>query len=136
MWWPGGPGTWHEAHASLGATLDGTAWAIADGEADATRNLRTYVLIANVGGSDGLARVRVFFEGGGETEVARTVPANSRTNVDVGAEVVGAEGRRFAVLVESVGGSPAPLVVERATYWDAGGQRWAAGTNAAATRLR
>ncbi len=136
MWWPGGPGTWHEAHASRGATVDGTAWAIADGEADAARNLRTYVLIANVGATDGTARVRVIFEGGGEAEVLVNLPANSRTNLDVGADVAGAEGLRFGVLVESLGSTPAPLVVERATYWDAAGQRWAAGTNAAATRLR
>ena len=31
--------------------------------------------------------------------------------------------------------SDQPIVVERAMYWDAGGQMWAAGTNAAATRL-
>lgn len=136
MWWPGGPASWHEAHASAGATTDGVAWAIADGEDDRSRNLTTYVLVANVGARQGLARLRVFFEGGGDAEVWRGLPANSRTNLDVGADVPGAQGRRFAVLVESVGESPAPLVVERATYWDAAGEAWAAGTNAPATRLR
>lgn len=29
-----------------------------------------------------------------------------------------------------------PIAVERAMYWDADGQRWAAGTNALATPLR
>ena len=62
--------------------------------------------------------------------------ASSRFNVDVGAEFPGARHRRFGVIVDSQGTAPAPIVVERAMYWDAAGQWWAAGTNALATRLR
>lgn len=47
-----------------------------------------------------------------------------------------AAGRRFGAVVESLGDAPAQIVVERAVYWDAAGQRWAAGTNALATKLR
>ena len=64
------------------------------------------------------------------------LPPGSRTSVDIGYEVPGADGRRFAVLVDSIGSAPAPLAVERATYWNVRGVRWAAGTNAPATRLR
>jgi hypothetical protein len=39
------------------------------------------------------------------------------------------------VRVESTGGTPVQLVVERAMYSDAAGQRWAAGTSALATPL-
>ena len=46
MWWPGWP-AWYEAHNSPGATTTGTKWALAEGEADAARNLETYILIAN-----------------------------------------------------------------------------------------
>jgi hypothetical protein len=42
----------------------------------------------------------------------------------------------MGALVESLGASPAPIVVERAMYTNAGGRIWAAGTNALATRLR
>jgi hypothetical protein len=44
-------------------------------------------------------------------------------------------GKRFGVTVESLGATPAQLVVERAMYSDAGGVTWAAGSNALATRL-
>ena len=47
-----------------------------------------------------------------------------------------AAGKRFGAIVESLGGAPAEIVVERAMYSDAGGAHWAAGTNALATRLR
>jgi hypothetical protein len=42
--------------------------------------------------------------------------------------------RRFGVVVESVETTPlADLVVERAMYWNAGGEIWAAGTSLLAT---
>jgi hypothetical protein len=54
----------------------------------------------------------------------------------VGAFFPQAAGTRFGAMVESLGETPAQIVVERALYWDAAGQRWAAGTNALATRLQ
>ena len=47
-----------------------------------------------------------------------------------------ARGRKFGMIVESVGGAPAQIVVERAMYSNADGVRWAAGTNALATKLQ
>jgi len=38
--------------------------------------------------------------------------------------------------VDSLGGTPAQLVVERAMYSNAGGVVWSAGTAAVATRLQ
>lgn len=64
------------------------------------------------------------------------VSAYSRFNVDARAHFPLAVGKRFGALVESVGTSPAQIVVERAMYWDAMGQAWAAGTNALGTKLR
>ena len=47
-----------------------------------------------------------------------------------------ATGYPAGVIVESVGAGPlAQLVVERSTYWDAGGVTWAAGTNVLATPI-
>ena len=54
----------------------------------------------------------------------------------VGAFFQQAAGKRFGAIVESLGTTPAQIVVERAMYWDAAGQRWAAGTNALATKLQ
>jgi hypothetical protein len=45
-------------------------------------------------------------------------------------------GTRFGAVVESLGGTPAQIVVERAMYWNANGQVWAAGSDVLATRLR
>jgi hypothetical protein len=45
----------------------------------------------------------------------------------------GAAGRRFGAVVESLGATPAQIVVERAMYTSPGGVTWAAGTNALAT---
>ena len=54
----------------------------------------------------------------------------------VGAFFPQAATRRFGAVVESLGTTPAQIVVERAMYWDAAGQAWAAGTNALATKLQ
>ena len=135
MWWPGDSSTWHEAHNAPGARATGTRWALAEGEVGGLRGADTYVLIANTSSVAGDVRVTLLFEDG--TSLARTflIGGQSRFNVDPRAEFPGAIGRRFGVLVESLGSAPAPLVVERAMYWDAAGQRWAAGTAALATRL-
>jgi hypothetical protein len=136
MWWPGSFGQWHEAHNSAGATTTGTRWALAEGEVDPARNLDTYILVANTSASAGSVTVTLHFEDG--TAAARTyaVPGRSRTNVPVGLDFPAAVGKRFGATVESTGTTPAQIVVERAMYWDAAGQFWAAGTNAVATRLQ
>jgi hypothetical protein len=147
MWWPS-PGweAWYEAHCSAGSTATGTFWAVADGEQGGTRNTQTYVLIANTSAFEGLVRVTLLFEDGGEVSRDVTVPANSRTTVWMGGTFVTPEslfggltaGRRFGTLVESLpaNGATASTVVERAMYWDADGRWWAAGTNLVGTKLR
>lgn len=78
------------------------------------------------------------FEDGTTAQQTFALGANSRFNVAVGAMFAEAAGRRFGTLVESLavdGSAPAELVVERAMYSDALGVKWAAGTNARATKL-
>jgi hypothetical protein len=65
-----------------------------------------------------------------------TLAANSRTNVNTQTEFTETAGKRYGAVVESLGSTPAALVVERAMYSDAGGIVWAAGTNALATKLQ
>ena len=43
-------------------------------------------------------------------------------------------GTRFSAVVESLGATP--IVVERAMYWNANGQLWAAGSDLLATKLQ
>ena len=138
MWWPGGAqGPWYEGHNSPGATTTGTVWALAEGEVGGGSGASTYILVANTGTSTASIRVTLFIEGGGIAVRTFTVPASSRFNVDV-ATVFGATvaNTRMGALVESLGTSPAPIVVERAIYSNAGGRVWAAGTNALATRIQ
>lgn len=136
MWWPGSSATWHESHNSAGATATGTMWAMAEGEVGGARDLETYVLIANTSASAGQARVTLYFEDGTTSQKVVELMANSRTNVAVAVDFPAAAGRRFGVIVESIGATPAQVVVERAMYSDALGVNWAAGTNALATRLQ
>lgn len=135
MWWPGT--RWYEAHSSPGSTVTGTRWGLAEGEVDSTRNMETYLLVANASTALADVKITLVFEDG--TNLDRTfsgIPARSRFNVPVGALFPEAAGRRFGAIVESLGTTPAQIVVERAMYWDAGTQAWAAGTNALATKLR
>jgi hypothetical protein len=55
--------------------------------------------------------------------------------VPVGPEFPAAAGKGFGALIESLGATPVPIVVERAMYSDAGGVVWAAGTDALGTPI-
>ena len=136
MWWPGSGDTWYEAHNAPGTTTTGTRWALAEGQVGGSRGVDTYVLVANTSATAGQVRVTLMFEDGTSAANTYTVPGNSRFNVDARSEFPVALDRRFGVVVESLGDTPAQLVVERAMYWDAVGQRWAAGTDALATRVQ
>jgi hypothetical protein len=136
MWFPATPaGAWTEAHNSPGATAVGPRWAVAEGEAGGPAGVQTYVLIANTSTFAGSARVTVVYEDGTSSVQTLTLPPRSRTNVDIVGAFSGAIDRRFGVIVESLGTTPAQLVVERAMYANAGGVVWAAGTNALGSRL-
>ncbi len=134
MWWPGDSSTWAEAHNSGGVTEGATRWALAEGEVGGTRNTKTYVLVSNPSDSAAAITVTMLFEDKAPETKTYDVGANSRFNLELGATAFfpSAAGRRVGLIVESAG---VPVVVERAMYSDAGGQSWAAGTNAVATRL-
>jgi len=135
LWWP--EGGWYEAHNTPGATTTGIAWAVAEGELDVTRGLETYLLVANTSSTAATVKVTLHFEDGTTaTQTFTGIAPRSRFNVSVAAQFAQAAGKRFGAVVESLGETPAQIVVERAMYWDAAGQVWAAGTNALATRLR
>jgi len=136
MWWPNGGANWFEAHNSPGATVTGTKWALAEGAVGGAGSTETYVLIANTSATAGSALVTLLFEDGTTASGTFALASSSRFNVDVRAAFPQAVGKRFGVLVESLGSTPAQIVVERAMYSNAQGVTWAAGTNALATRLQ
>ena len=140
MWWPGPTSeTWHEAHNSPGETTTGTRWAMAEGELGGAREVETYVLVANTSPVAGIVRATVLFDDG-TAPISREYPVgpNSRFNIAPQAQEFfpEARGKKFGMIVESIGGAPVQIVVERAMYSNAGGVRWAAGTNALATKLQ
>ena len=135
MWWPANAPAWYEAHASAGATATGISWATADGEVGGAAGSETFLLIANTASYAGSARVTLVFEDGGSASRTVALLPSSRRTVVVGTEFSEAAGRRFGAIVESLGSLPAPIVVERAMYSNAGGVVWAAGSNLVATRL-
>ncbi len=98
--------------------------------------LETYVLIANTSPAAGSAMVKLLFEDGTTATRTYALAAHSRTNVSVAVDFPSAAGRRFGAIVESLGATPAQIVVERAMYSSAGGVVWTAGSNALATRLQ
>jgi hypothetical protein len=134
IFWPAYP--WYEGHASAGVTATGTRWALADGEAGGANGTQTYILIANAGASAASVRVTLLLEAGGTVQRDYTVPANSRFNVNAGADFPTANNQRFGAIIESLGATPQPIVVERSMYTNAGGVTWSAGTNVVATRLQ
>jgi hypothetical protein len=138
MWWPGPTAaTWTEAHNSFGSTATATRWGFAEGAVTGPpSNTETYYLIANTAASVGRVRVTLLFDDGG-APLAREydVLPHSRSNVPVALEFPESVGRGFGAIVESIGVTPVPIVVERAMYNDAGGTMWRAGSNALGTRL-
>ena len=144
MWWPGPTwATWHEAHNSAGTTATGTAWALAEGESGGSRQVETYFLIANTSAFPGQAKVTLLFEDGtpATAEQVFDLLPNSRRTIyppwDFSSAVPAWSHRRYGAIIESLGTTPAQIVVERAIYAnDDAGTTWAAGTNSVATRLR
>jgi glucose/arabinose dehydrogenase len=137
MWWPGPTSaTWHEAHAAGAVSDAGVRWAIAGGEAGRTDSAETYILIANTSPFGGSARVTLLLEDGRQFQKTFALTPTSRTNVSVPGDFADAGNSRFGAIVESLGTQPAQIVVERATYSDAGGVRWAAGASTVGTRLQ
>jgi hypothetical protein len=135
MWWPGPTAsTWEEAHANMGSAVTATRWATADVEVGGPSSVATFLLIANTTAAAGLVKVTLVFEDAPGTTASRTFRMNptSRLNVDVGVEFPEARGRRAAAFIESVGSPTLALFVERATYWNADGRMWGAGTAASA----
>jgi hypothetical protein len=131
MYWSTTGGPWQEAHNSFGVTATGTRWGTADGRVGGARGYQTYLLVANTS-TTATATLTITFMRTDGAQITRTysVGPNRRLSIDCGTvpELANSE---FGSVVESTNG--VPIVVERATYWNAGGIVWAAGTNVTAT---
>jgi len=137
QYWPDPASTWYEAHNSFGVTALGTKWGLAEGRigaVDNVTNAQTYILLANPGNAEAHVTITFLREHGAAT-VTKTfdVAPTSRFTVRVSSDgdVPELTNEQFGAVISS----DQPIAVERALYWDANGQIWAAGTNATATRL-
>jgi hypothetical protein len=147
MWFPGAELTsmfWTEAHVSPGATTTATRWVVADVYEGGPANTQTFLLIANTTALDGQIEIRGIQDERSTHLFRGILPANSRMTLPIRSSLPrfgedasdATSGQRFGVIVESIGPGPlAQLVVERSTYWDAGGIVWAAGVNTLATPI-
>jgi subtilisin-like proprotein convertase family protein len=131
MYWPNVSEGWREAHNSFGVTQTGLRWGLADGRLGGPRGHATFILLANPNQQDAEVRVR-FLQGGTETTRTYRLPRTSRLTIqasDIAELREGVFGAEIQVL------NFQPIAVEKALYWNAEGQIWAAGTNVTATRL-
>jgi hypothetical protein len=126
------PDFWTEAHNSPGATHTATRWALAEGES-ADRSPPRHTSHRDTSHFAGQARVRLYFEDGTSTERTVGLGPHSRTNHQCLARSARSGAPSLRQLVESLGSTPAQVVVERALYTSPVGITWAAGTNALAT---
>jgi len=130
MYWPA---VWSSAHNSFGLTSVGTRWGLAEGKVGLAQDFHTYILLSN-GNEEEASVIVTFLRAAGPPIVKTfTVPPTSRFNVHVNSMVPELQHEEFGTIVEVTNGLP--IAVERAMYWNALGQVWAGGTNAAGVRL-
>jgi hypothetical protein len=138
MYWPKNGARWTDGHNSAGVTSTGSIWALAEGEFGGSRQFQSYVLMANPSNTDADVEMTLLREGEGRAPLSLrfTVPANQRLTKSAADFVpLGLQsGERFGVIVKSHNG--APIVVERAMYWNGGGEFWGAGTNETGFKLK
>jgi hypothetical protein len=132
QYWPSP--TWYEGHASLGMTETRRHWGLAEGRVGGPNADQTYILLANPGDTAASVTLTFLRSNGSTLEKTFTVSPTSRFNVAIN----GPDSSAPELVDESFGVeivSTQPIAVERSMYSNANGVIWAAGTNAAASRL-
>ena len=137
MYWPGS--NWTDGHSSSGLTSQGTVWALAEGEGGGALSFESYILFANPNSQSAHVRLTWLRTGTNPTPVVDEfdVPANARVTKSVG-EFINtgrlSPGEQVGARIESVNG--VPIVVERAMYWNGGGEFWGGGTGETGFKLK
>jgi subtilisin-like proprotein convertase family protein len=131
MYWPNNAGGWREAHNSVGVTDAALRWGVSDIRVGGTRAYQTFILLANPNGTPAEVQVRLLRSDGTPIVRQYTLTPTSRTNI-VPADF-GASAGTYSMDVHVL--NYQPIVVEKAMYWNAGGEIWAAGTGVVATPL-
>jgi hypothetical protein len=131
MYWPDVSLGWREAHNSPGVVDPMLRWGVSDIRVGGTRDYQTYILLANPNAVEAEVQVRLLRPGATPITQSYTLPPTSRTNV-FAADLAGAAGT-YSADVQVL--NYQAIVVEKAMYWNAGTEIWAAGTGVVATPL-
>jgi len=130
MYWPDISLGWREAHNSIGIVDPALRWGVSDIRVGGARAYQTYVLLANPNPTPAEVRVRLLRSGAAPIVQTYTLEPTSRTNIFAGDF---ASAGTYSMDVQVL--NYQPIVVEKALYWDAGNEVWAAGTGVVATPL-
>jgi hypothetical protein len=134
MYWTPGYANWRGGHATFGSPATGTEWAAGGGMVGGANAADSFLLFANPGGTSSEVQVTYLRENGRPPVVKTyTVGPGSRLTVWVNS-VTELSNERVGALATVTSGSG--IVVEWSTYWNIGGEWWAAGTSALAQRIR
>jgi subtilisin-like proprotein convertase family protein len=132
MYWPNISQGWRDAHNSFGLTSLGLRWGLADGRIGGPRDYQTFVLLANPNPHPAEVQVRFLKPTFTVTRTFTLLPSSRRT-IFTNAEVSELGDGTFGVEVQVL--NYQAIAVEKAMYWNAGGESFAAGTNVTASRL-
>jgi uncharacterized repeat protein (TIGR01451 family) len=133
MWWP--VGQWYEGHSSLGSSGSNRTWAVAGAEIDSLTGAGTHLLIHSTTGVAGQVRITVMPEDGTPARSVEVPIGAGRVTLRLGDVFAGlVPDGPVGVIVESLGSTPVPIVVEASTYRNTGGF-WGAGASTLATPI-
>jgi subtilisin-like proprotein convertase family protein len=133
MYWPDISVGWAEAHNSVGVVDPALRWAVADGRIGGPRDHQTYILLANPNAVPAEVIVRFLQTGFAPVIRSYTLPPTSRTNIAPGTDIPELGVGVFSADVQVQ--NYQPIIVEKALYWNSGGQVWAAGTGTIGTPI-
>jgi hypothetical protein len=114
MWWSTWP--WYEGHAAAGSTTSDVVWGIAEGREGGPAFDQTYVLVGNAATTAGQVRITLVPDGAATATRDLPIAAGGRLTLNMGSLFGLSAETRFSVLVESLGATPVPLVVDYARY--------------------
>jgi hypothetical protein len=139
MWWddPIRGTAWIEGHTSMGAPELATTWCAGGNRLDGGESGAAYLLIANPADTTATVRVSRPRPFGPAPALTVDVAPHSRITLDLATGFTAdINPVTAAVLVESLGPSPVPLVVERSVYASRPDATWTLGSNTLLTPVR
>jgi subtilisin-like proprotein convertase family protein len=131
MYWPDISLGWREAHNSVGVTDPALRWSVSDARIGGAREYQTYILLANPNPVPAEVQVRFLRAGVAAVTQNYTLLPTSRLNISPGTGDLGAGVYSADIQVLNF----QPIVVEKAMYWNSGGEVWAAGTGTVGTPI-